>query len=353
MMNHPLIMVVDDEQTIRSLIKRILEREGFGVIVANNGRSALNLLEEHRPDLTILDIMMPELDGFQALSLIRQRSNIPVIILTAMQEVTTLCDTLGLGADDYIRKPFNNNELLARIRAKLRSAAADVIHAQEDERQRISADLHDGVAQWLVGARYQVLSIDPLIPKDSSNDKARDALVSVESTLDKSLEEMRRVLMKLRPPDLDRLGLSRALAQGFAELVADGIDCRINCKGTPVPLPSTVEIALYRVVQEALNNVRKHACATKVNLGLQFDEDKVMVKVRDNGRGFDVSHTLDSAVSKGHIGLLGMKQRVEMLGGDITIETREGGGTTIAVSFHLQLPVTKEGGLLHGRRGEI
>jgi DNA-binding response OmpR family regulator len=126
MEKHTCIMVVDDEQAILRMLSRTLEPEGYGVILADNGRSALELLEECRPDLVILDIMMPGLDGFQVLDLIRQRSNIPVIMLTARCEVTTLHDALCLGADDYVRKPFRKGELLARIRAKLRRAGAEV-----------------------------------------------------------------------------------------------------------------------------------------------------------------------------------------------------------------------------------
>ena len=122
MKKHPCIMAVDDEQTILRLLSRTLEPEGYGVIVADNGRSALDLLEEHRPDLVILDIMMPGLDGFQVLDLIRQRSNIPVIMLSARREMATKQDTLNLGADDYVGKPFHAGELVARIRAKLRRA---------------------------------------------------------------------------------------------------------------------------------------------------------------------------------------------------------------------------------------
>ncbi|GAF75452.1 unnamed protein product [marine sediment metagenome] len=126
MKKHTYIMVVDDEQAILRMLSRTLEPEGYGVILADNGSSALELLEECRPDLVILDIMMPGLDGFQVLDLIRQRSNIPVIMLTARGEVTTLRDALSLGADDYVKKPFGTRELLARIRAKLRRAGPEV-----------------------------------------------------------------------------------------------------------------------------------------------------------------------------------------------------------------------------------
>ncbi len=126
MKKHTCIMAVDDEQEILRLLKRILEPEGYDVVVAADGRSALALPEEEEPDLILLDIMMPGLNGFQVLGLIRQHSNIPVIMLTARGEVTTLRDALSLGADDYVRKPFGREELLARIRAKLRRAEAEV-----------------------------------------------------------------------------------------------------------------------------------------------------------------------------------------------------------------------------------
>jgi signal transduction histidine kinase len=212
----------------------------------------------------------------------------------------------------------------------------EAIHAQEEERQRISADLHDSVAQWLAGASYRAQTVDALLSRNDS-DEARGELATVESTIDKSLKELRRVLTGLRPPALDELGLDHALRQSLEELKADGLDCRFNVVGTSVRLPSSVEIALYRAVQETLTNIRKHANATQVNLRLQFQTDKLLVEVHDNGKGFDLSHTLDSATSVGHMGLLGMKQRAEMLGGNIRIKTGEGTGTSIIFSLPIQL----------------
>ena len=111
------IMVVDDDQNMLKLLNRTLELEGFDAIVVTNGDSALNLLEEINPDLVILDIMMPGLDGFQTLDLIRERSNTPVIMLSARSEVTALQRALFLGADDYVSKPFSTRSLIARIRS--------------------------------------------------------------------------------------------------------------------------------------------------------------------------------------------------------------------------------------------
>ena len=122
MKKHPNIMVVDDDLEMLRLVKRTLELEGHDVTVAADGSSALMLFRDREPDLVILDIMMPGPDGFQVLELIRQRSNIPVLMLTARCEVTSLDKALALGADDYVRKPFRPLELVARVQAKLRRA---------------------------------------------------------------------------------------------------------------------------------------------------------------------------------------------------------------------------------------
>ena len=122
MKKHPNIMVVDDDLEMLRLVKRTLELEGHDVTVAADGSSALMLFRDREPDLVILDIMMPGPDGFQVLELIRQRSNIPVLMLTARCEVTSLDKALALGADDYVRKPFRPRELVARVRVKLRRA---------------------------------------------------------------------------------------------------------------------------------------------------------------------------------------------------------------------------------------
>jgi DNA-binding response OmpR family regulator len=117
------IMAIDDEAEVLRLLKRIFEEEGYSFVGADSGYAAFNLLQDHRPDLILLDIIMPGLDGFQVLELIRRTSDVPVIILTGKNEMTVLRDTVEIGADDYVKKPFYRLELVARVRAKLRRAA--------------------------------------------------------------------------------------------------------------------------------------------------------------------------------------------------------------------------------------
>jgi DNA-binding response OmpR family regulator len=114
------ILVVDDEITVRTFLKKALERAGYDVALAANGQEALNMLSEGGISLVLLDIMMPGLDGFEILELIPQKLNIPVIMLSGISDQATKIQSLGLGADDFIEKPFSIGELITRIQVKLR-----------------------------------------------------------------------------------------------------------------------------------------------------------------------------------------------------------------------------------------
>ncbi|MBN2074486.1 MAG: hypothetical protein JW762_02935 [Dehalococcoidales bacterium] len=207
-----------------------------------------------------------------------------------------------------------------------------VVLAQEEERNRISIELHDSVAQWLVAVSYGIQSFRHALP-GKEVEQVGSELSDMEGTVTKSLKELRRVVVGLRPPALDELGLTNAIKQSLDDLASDGIEGNYNQAGTPCRLPSSIEIAVYRVVQESLINIRKHARATKVALNLDFSSDEMNLEISDNGQGFNLTQTLGNAISVGHLGLLGMKQRAEMLGGNMNIKTGEGTGTTVSFNF--------------------
>lgn len=129
MSTEPLLLVVDDEAGILRLMKLELSAQGFRVVTANDGETAVRLAEEHRPDAVLLDVMMPGLSGLEVMRRLRERSNVPVLLVTAKDKDTDKVRGLELGADDYIVKPFNPDELGARVRAVLRRMVAqDVEH---------------------------------------------------------------------------------------------------------------------------------------------------------------------------------------------------------------------------------
>ena len=120
MTKRPLILVVDDEEPLRKLLRVNLSLEGYSVVMASDGNSALKLFQKYEPNMIILDIMMPGLDGFQVLDVVRQRSSVPVIMLTAKDDILSLPKALNNGADDYVTKPFSMLELTSRIRAHMK-----------------------------------------------------------------------------------------------------------------------------------------------------------------------------------------------------------------------------------------
>jgi signal transduction histidine kinase len=236
---------------------------------------------------------------------------------------------------------IENAMILDNLKEQQRRAEqllAQTVQAQEDERKRISIELHDSVAQWLVGVSYQLQTCRALLSKSGNNSEAQNELAEIEATLDKSVKEMRRLMSGLHPPALDELGLVHALRQSLDGLKPDGIAYHLETTGEPVRLPGSTEVAIYRVVQEALTNVRKHSEASAVILRMQFDPENVSIEISDNGKGFNLSKTMRSAISVGHMGLLGMSERVTMLGGALRIETRPGAGTSIILTIPIASP---------------
>lgn len=121
MKRRPLVMVVDDDQNMQKLLCRVLELEKYRTVVASDGPTALGLIEVETPDLVILDVVMPAMDGFEVLRRLRQGSRVPVIMITSRAEPTSLGRALELGADDYIVKPFSIQEVATRVKARLGS----------------------------------------------------------------------------------------------------------------------------------------------------------------------------------------------------------------------------------------
>ena len=120
LMGSETILVIDDDQRVLSLLKAFLEPEGFDVVTAADGVYGMQLLRETKVDLVLLDVLMPGLNGYQVLQSIREHSSVPVIMVTGMTDKDSVTRFLNLGADDYVTKPFNKGELIARIRSKLK-----------------------------------------------------------------------------------------------------------------------------------------------------------------------------------------------------------------------------------------
>jgi len=226
--------------------------------------------------------------------------------------------------------------------ARVEHLLKQVTMAQEDERLRISMEIHDGIAQWMIAVSYQIQAFDRILTENRIA-QARAELSEIKGLIEQSIKELRRVIVDLHPPALSKLGFLGAIQQNLEKFDEDtGITHSFRIEGHPLSLPPISEIAVYRVTQEALANVRKHAQATKVDVIARFQEDELCVAIRDNGKGFDLAQVLDKAHAAGNMGLLGIKDRAETLGGAIRIETEAGAGTTIYFTLPVSAPLPKE-----------
>ena len=204
--------------------------------------------------------------------------------------------------------------------------------ARENERRRLSAEIHDGVVQWMVGALYRINAYRQDISPLTSGDLG-DELTNIATTLKRSVGELRRIIADLRPPSLEKLGLVPALHQAMSSLEEDGITCHFESYGEPPKLTPCEEKAVFGIAQEALNNIRKHSGASSAHLHLWFQDDTVSMEVIDNGRGFSPEDMIDNRVRPDHIGLLSMKDRAELIGACLEIDSHSVEGTSISFTF--------------------
>ncbi len=209
-----------------------------------------------------------------------------------------------------------------------------VISAQEEERKRIARELHDEAGQTLTALTLNLAEVEEALPRDKK--KAEQMVEQAKSLTVRLLAETRRLISDLRPMVLDELGLIPALrnyAKSFSQLA--GLDIQIRA-GTPVRrLELPIETALYRIAQESLNNVAKHGHSTKAVVYLSVDDSRVIISIEDNGRGFDVQNIFKSRNHSRGLGLLGMQERVQLLGGIFHIESQPGLGTKIVAEIPL------------------
>ncbi|HEX8858949.1 MAG TPA: sensor histidine kinase [Actinomycetes bacterium] len=208
-----------------------------------------------------------------------------------------------------------------------------VLRVAEFERTRLAAELHDGPVQRLTALLYN-LEVARLHLKTGELHDADRLLSVLETDLSVDIESLRRLMSQLRPPVLDELGMASALtSHGGAFQDASGVACTVNAD-TTTQLTGEQETVLYRVTQEALSNVAKHARASRVWVLLASDNGLTRLQIRDDGIGFDPATTSTAElVEHGHFGLAGMRERVEMVGGRLLIDSGCGRGTTIAVEL--------------------
>lgn len=226
-------------------------------------------------------------------------------------------------------------ETLRRRLDEIRAMQRQLLRSREEERSRLARDLHDRPIQALVGLNMQLglllaeldkLATCPTLPVE--------ALKDMRAQVRQLLADLRQVCVELRPPMLDTLGLGAALRALTEDWSAQcGVEVRLDLPpdATLRPLPDEAAVNLYRVVQEALTNVARHAAARLVTVRLSWEDACFVLTIHDDGQGFVVPAAFHDLAVQGHFGLVGMRERVELIGGTLMVESAPGRGTTVRV----------------------
>jgi signal transduction histidine kinase len=223
-------------------------------------------------------------------------------------------------------------EELKKSREQLRNLSAHLQFAREDERTKIAREVHDELGQKLTALKMDLSSVSNKLPKDKK--LLIEKTKSMSKLIDTTIETVQRITTELRPGLLDDLGLIAAIEWQAEEFQSrTGIECEITIDTGNIFLDRDRSTAIFRIFQEALTNVSRHANATRVEVSLKEEENRLELKVKDNGKGIEENQIFDSK----SFGLIGIRERVYLLGGEVNISGIKNQGTTIMVNIPLEV----------------
>lgn len=374
------ILVVDDNPMVLFAMGHLLRFEGYAVFEAKDGAECLEMARLEQPDLILLDVMLPDINGVDLCRKIKASPETSQLFVVLLSSIETSPDSqvtgLEAGADGYITRPIENRELVARVQALLRIRLAEtelrkahdelekrvagrteelsranaalkalslrLVDVQEAERRFLARELHDEIGQTVTCLKL-VLETS-LRPENPAQQQSFDEALGLINDL---IERVRQLSINLRPQMLDDLGLVTAL-DWHLKRYQKQTGIAVQFRHTPVPgrLEPALETAIYRIVQEALTNVARHARVKEVTVRLWANAGRAGVQIEEAGAGFDVASVLARRASSG---VAGMKERAELLGGEFTLESNPGQGTCLTVELPMSgwqmTPVGSGGGI--------
>jgi len=385
------ILLVDDNATDRLILRSIFEHYGCAVVEAADGQEGLARALRSMPDLIISDALMPRMDGYQFLKAVKddnQLRAIPFVFYTAVYTGGKESQfAVSLGAEDFLVKPLSAPVLWERIsqirsrtpraaaerpdtvmdddsflkqysavvaskleekvldlereiaerrsaeetvlrqHGELRALSARLADAEEQERRRIARELHDQVGQNLTALGISLNILRTQLPRSGTGPlqgRIDDSLKLLEETT----ARVRELMIELRPPLLDDYGLAAAVEWYAKEFgIRANLVVEVTAPRGQRRLDPAKEITLFRILQEALTNVAKHASAARVQVLLEVESVLVRMTVRDDGRGFDPG--AQGSAQRPTWGLLNMVERARMIGGTCRVESAPGTGTQV------------------------
>lgn len=344
------ILIVEDENIVALDIQAQLQKLGYEPIghVAN-GQEAIAVAKAQQPDLILMDIQLAgDMDGIDTAQIIRAECDLPVVFITAYDADEILARAKLTEPYGYVLKPFSERELHnviemalykhqaeAKLRLsmeQLQNLSRRVLEVQESERRRVAIELHDELGQSLTAIKINLQAYE-LFKNQTPAELNAENIRIVED----ALQQVRRISLALRPSLLDDLGLGPAL-QWLAEQTATrcGIEVHIDREIRQVRLTPDIETACFRIVQEALTNISRHANAQRVEITMLRDNGVFILRIQDDGVGFDASKMHKRAANGQSIGVLGMQERAMLIGGQLSIKSNPGQGCCIRMQCPLR-----------------
>lgn len=338
------ILLVDDTPDNLRLLSTMLTEQQYEVRSVKSGAAALMGVQGQPPDLILLDINMPGMNGYEVCEQLKsnpETAEIPVIFISALNEVFDKVKAFSVGGVDYISKPFQVEEVLVRVENQLsrRRLQLQLQQALEheralnqkieelaalEERNRIARDIHDSLGHALVALNIQLESVLTLW-KDNELEEAYEFLVEAKQLGSNALQSVRQSVSAIRADPLQGRSLEEAirrLAHDFQTTTGIEPDCQIHLAK---PLSNQAVTVIYRVVQEGLTNICKHADATAVRIHLNTTDSNLALTLQDDGKGFHLD------ANRSGFGLQGMRERIAGLGGQLNISSEPGLGCCIQV----------------------
>lgn len=351
------ILVIDDEPIVRTTLAALLEKPNNRVEMAEDGAQGIEMAKQIHPDVILLDVMMPHMNGYEVCKLLRsdpQFGEVPIIMITALDDREAKLNGLSAGADDFLSKPFDQLELDIRLqtlhrvdryrhlldeREKLQQALAEltiknsqlqtlsrqILTAQEDERRQVAVELHNDIGQLLTGLKLIL---------ERREEAPSSQLSEARSLTTELMQRVREISRSLHPSVLDDFGLHAALDDMFKRFSKQ---TRIHVHHNIDPLEEsrfdkTLETTVFRIIQEALTNIARHAETPHADVLLTHSSNYLEVTIADKGKGFDIN-LVDPGTSTG---LSGISERIKLAGGQFSMKSSPGQGSILEAKFELR-----------------
>ncbi|MDH3349226.1 MAG: response regulator [Desulfobulbaceae bacterium] len=367
-----VLFVDDDEINVESF--SVYFREEYQLFTALCGEEAREIFHRE-PDIAMVisDQRMPGISGVELLTHIYEFNPETIrIIITGYMDVSDVIDSINKGhIYQYILKPWDivqlrlildqaantwrmsqeitslgeelleNNKLLEAANKslllsedRLRHLTGALLESQENEQKRISMELHDELNQSLAAVKLQIKLVEDKLINNVERSGIVSELTALRGFLNEIIENVRRLSKDLSPVIIDDLGLDAAVEHLVSSFVKyHEVDCVMEQVHLAHLFDDNSQRIIYRLVQETLNNIDRHAEATKIEMRIREKENSVSISMIDNGKGFDVKQTLSLPATSRGIGLSAMEERVNMLGGELDIVSTPGKGTIIQFSL--------------------